>query len=218
MQRPYILKVLTSILPLALAITGQPYANAYQIAEPQPEFQPTSQIASQTSPQNELRQALGDTVKFDLYGGTLIVVKGSSGRLKGLNFLIDTGASPTVLDPRLAKKLRLQKTTASIAVLGGRVQAEKAIVPDLELGPARRDRLFVSIKDLSFLEQALSIRIDAEVGLDVLGQSPFVIDYSAHEIRFVRPTPPPTPSNSGGPTIAQADHAPTSLPTHLSLR
>src|ERR1700744_2487218 len=70
------------------------------------------------------------TVKFDLYQDYLMVARGSAGTLKGLNFLIDPGASPSVLDPRLAQKLHLLPSPASIAVVGGSVQAGAAIAPN----------------------------------------------------------------------------------------
>src|SRR6202035_1083589 len=65
----------------------------------------------------------GHAVKFDLYRDYLIVGRGSAGPLKGLNFLLDTGASPTVLDRRVAEKLQLDQLPASIAVVGGSVPA-----------------------------------------------------------------------------------------------
>jgi hypothetical protein len=114
----------------------------------------------------------------------LIVVRGSAGPLKGLNFLLDTGASPTVLDRRVADKLHLDQSPASIAVVGGSVQAAQATAPTLEVGPARRDNLHVLVEDLSFFQKALPVRIDAVVGLDLLGQSVFEIDYSARQVLF----------------------------------
>jgi predicted aspartyl protease len=130
-----------------------------------------------------------DTVHFDLYRDYLIVVRGSAGPLKGLNFLLDTGATPTVLDRRVAEKLHLDQLPASIAVLGGSVQGGQATAPSLEVGPARRDNLDVIVEDLSFFQKAFPVRIDAVVGLDVLGQSAFEIDYTAREIRFGPLTP-----------------------------
>jgi predicted aspartyl protease len=125
-----------------------------------------------------------DTVHFDFYRDYLIVVRGSAGPLKGLNFLLDTGASPVVLDRRVAERLQLDQRPASIAVLGGSVQAGQATVPSLEVGPVHRDNLNVVVEDLSFFQKAFPVRIDAVVGLDVLGQSAFEIDYTAREIRF----------------------------------
>jgi predicted aspartyl protease len=125
-----------------------------------------------------------DTVHFDLYRDYLIVVRGSAGPLKGLNFLLDTGASPTVLDRRVAEKLHLDQSPASIAVVGGSVQAAEATAPTLEVGPAHRDNFHVLVEDLSFFQKALPVRIDAVVGLDLLGQSAFEIDYTARQILF----------------------------------
>jgi predicted aspartyl protease len=124
------------------------------------------------------------TVKFDLYREYLMVAHGSAGTLKGLTFLIDTGASPSVLDPRLAEKLHLLQSPASIAVVSGSVQAGMAILPSLNLGPIRRESVPVLIEDLSFFQKVLPVRIDGVIGLDVLGQSPFVIDYGARQIHF----------------------------------
>jgi Aspartyl protease len=125
-----------------------------------------------------------DTVHFDLYRDYLIVVRGSAGPLKGLNFLLDTGASPTVLDRRVAEKLHLDQLPASIAVVGGSVEAAQATAPTLEVGPARSDNFHVLVEDLSFFQKALPVRIDAVVGLDLLGQSAFEIDYTARQILF----------------------------------
>ena len=126
----------------------------------------------------------GRTVTFDLYRDYLIVARGSAGSLKGLNFMLDTGANPSVIDRRVAQKLHLQELAASIAVIGGNVQGGQSVIPSLELGPVRRENLPVLIEDLSFFQKAFPVRIDAIIGLDLLGQSPFVIDYPAREIHF----------------------------------
>jgi predicted aspartyl protease len=159
-----------------------------------------------------------DKVHFDLYRDYLIVVRGSAGPLKGLNFLLDTGASPAVIDRRVAEKLQLDQQPASMAVLGGSVQASLATVPSLEVGPVRRDNLKVVVEDLSFFQKAFPVRIDAVVGLDVLGQSAFEIDYAAREIRFGA-VPPlknslPLRLQAGLPIVdAELNH----LPVHLLL-
>ena len=124
------------------------------------------------------------SVRFDLYRGYLIVVRGSAGPLKDLNFLLDTGASPTVLDRRLAQALHLVEVPGVLAGLNGQVETKRAIAPTLQFGPSRRENFPVLIEDLSSLGRALPIRIDAVVGLDVVGQGAFEIDYSSHEITF----------------------------------
>jgi hypothetical protein len=155
-------------------------------------------------------------VGFDLFRDYLIVVRGSVGPLKGLNFLLDTGATPSVLDQRLAEKLDLEIAPTGIAVLNGTVRGGQATVQSLQFGPIRKENLPVLVEDLSFLQNAVPIRIDGIVGLDVLGQSAFVIDYPSREIRFGSS---PSMRNSiplqmkGGLAIVDAmvNHAPVHL-------
>ena len=139
-------------------------------------------------PERESVPAMSDitgTVRFDLYQGYFMVVHGSIGPLKNLNFFLDTGTTPAVLDSRIARKLDLpREKSTSIAVLGGRTQGEGAHLSLIELGPLKRSNLQVVTTDLSFFQKLFPVRIDAIVGMDVLGQSPFVIDYSARVIRF----------------------------------
>jgi predicted aspartyl protease len=181
---------------MGLAVAGQPVARASQETRP--------------------RQTTQTTVRFDLYRDYLIVARGSVGPLKGLTFLLDTGAMPTVLDPRIARKLHLDERPTSIAVLGGKVQGGQAIVPSLEFGPIRRDNFSALVEDLSFLEKALPVRIDAMIGLDVLGQSSFMIDYPSRAIRFGPPPPLPISIplrvNAGAAIVdAEVNHVPVHL-------
>jgi predicted aspartyl protease len=130
------------------------------------------------------QEALKATVSFTLFHDYLIVAQGSAGSLKGLNFLVDTGASPTVLDRRLAQRLGLEELPGSIVFINGRVPAGRAVVPNLEFGPMQRHNLPIVVEDLSFFERALPLHIDAVIGLDVLGRSAFEIDYTWRQIHF----------------------------------
>jgi predicted aspartyl protease len=152
------------IVLLSLMLSGQAWATGYQEVGP--------------------RRPITGTVNFDLYRGYLMVVHGSAGPVKGLTFLVDTGASPTVLDRHVAQRLHLATRAASIAVVGGSVAADQAIVPSLNLGPVQRQNLPVLIEDLSFLEKALPFPVDGVIGLDILGDGAFLIDYAAHRIQF----------------------------------
>jgi predicted aspartyl protease len=127
----------------------------------------------------------GETVRFQLYQGYLIVAHGSIGAVKNLNIVLDTGTTPSLLDLRIARKLNLRgEESVSIARLDRRTRAEETNLPSLEIGPLKRSSLRVVTADLSFFEKVLPVHIDAVVGLDVLGQRPFVIDYPARVIRF----------------------------------
>ena len=158
-----------SIVVLIGMAVALPSAHAFQESEARPAIQ---------------GQAVQGTIRFELYQGYLIVAHGSVGPYKNLNFLVDTGATSTVVDPRVAQKLHLQVTPASVVVLDGKVNGWEAVVPDVQIGPVHKSALRGIVEDLSFLEKALPLRIDAIIGLDVLAQSPFLIDYAAHTIHF----------------------------------
>ena len=152
-----------------LVAAGQPAANAYA--------------------ESAMTQRGKTKIDFDLYHDYLIVVRGSAGPLKGLNFLFDTGATPSVLDPRIAKKLHLVTETTPIAVVGGMIEGRSATVASMQIGPIARENVAVSVQDLSSIQIGLPIRLDGIVGLDLLGQSTFVVDYVSRQISF-GPLPP----------------------------
>lgn len=61
---------------------------------------------------------------------------------------------------------------------------QEVSLPSLQIGPVHRSNLEAISADLSFFQKFLAVHIDAIVGLEVLGQKPFIIDYSARLIRF----------------------------------
>jgi predicted aspartyl protease len=158
-----------------------------------------------------------ETVPFQLYQGYLIVVHGSIGSTKNLKFFLDTGATPTILDSGLADKLNLQrKASVSIVRLDRTRPADETNLPSLEIGPLKRSNLRVITADLSFYEKILPVRIDAIVGLDVLGQGPFTIDYPGRVIRFgpapALPVSVPLRLDQGLAVFdAEIDHTPVHL-------
>jgi predicted aspartyl protease len=126
-------------------------------------------------------------VRFKLYEKYLIVVQGSLGPLKKRNLLIDTGTNPTIIDQKIAQQLQLQPITEApdtMPVITGNVRVESSVLPRIECGPIHRESVRVVIQDLSPFTKMVGTRIDALVGLDVLGQESFRIDYSRKEIVF----------------------------------
>jgi predicted aspartyl protease len=123
-------------------------------------------------------------VSFDLYRDYLIVLQARVGPLKGLNFLLDTGATPSVIDPHIAAKLHLEAVPTDIAVLQGTTRGATATVPSLQIGPVVKENLPVLVEDLSFVQKVVPVHLDGIVGLDVLGQAAFTISYREHEIEF----------------------------------
>lgn len=158
-----------------------------------------------------------ETIRFQLYQGYLIVVHGSIAGLNNLNFFLDTGARPALVDLRIARKLNLRgEASASIVRLDRKIPSQETSLPSLGIGPLQRSNLRVVTADLSFYEKVFPVRIDAVVGLDELGQRPFVIDYAARVIRF-GPAPAlqisvPLRLDQGLAVFdAEIDHAPVHL-------
>lgn len=130
-------------------------------------------------------------VPVKLCQGYCVVVRGSLGKLRNCNLVIDTGAVPTVVDSRVAKKLGLRGRSDPLSVFSRDVQTQRAILPEIRLGPVRAESVEVLVYDLSFIERGLGVRIDALVGLDVLEKSDFSIDYARGRIIFgpLEPSP-----------------------------
>lgn len=139
----------------------------------------------------DLPITVDNLVRFDLYQDYLIVAHGNIGLLKGLNFLLDTGTNPSILDRRVARKLHLDELPADISVLEGSLRGGTALLPSLEFGPIRKQNFPVVIHDLSFLQRSLPVHVDAVIGMDVLGKSSFVVDYSSRMIQFGSYSPLP---------------------------
>ncbi|HEY4379146.1 MAG TPA: retropepsin-like aspartic protease [Acidobacteriaceae bacterium] len=169
-----------------------------------------------SAPDRAAKGTAKEAVGFELYHDYMIVLRGAAGPAKGLNFLLDTGATPSVLTPRLAAKLHLEVVGEDIAVLNETVRGGRATVPELQVGPVRKQNLPVLIEDLGFLQKQFPLQIDGIVGLDVLGTDAFVIDYATREIRFgdlpaMRDSIPLEMKGGLAFVEATVDHAPVHL-------
>jgi len=126
----------------------------------------------------------GDEIPFETYRDYLIVVQGSLGGAQRLNFVIDTGTDPSVIDSRIAKKLHMAGVGGTLGVHDRVVAVQQAVLPSVQIGALRAAFLSVLVRDLAFLQKGLGIRIDALIGLDVLRRSNFTIDYPTKRIVF----------------------------------
>ncbi len=123
-----------------------------------------------------------DEIPFKLVQGFGIVVRGEVGSMSNLNFLLDTGAVPSVLSERVASQIGATGVKGSFALLDNNSTAEYVTVNDVRFGWVRASALPMVVLDLESLSHLLGVRIDAIVGLDVLDRQTFSIDYKHRRI------------------------------------
>jgi predicted aspartyl protease len=148
----------------------------------------------------------GANLPFKLYRGYTIVARGSIAGLKHLNFIIDTGAVPSVVDLKVARKLGLEGQVEPLSLFSQTVETRRVTLPGLVLGPIDTGPLPVIVGDLAGFERHLGVRVDGMIGLDVLARQDFAVDYESGTIAFGA-----APGNGG----RLLDPAETSVPFEL---
>jgi hypothetical protein len=132
----------------------------------------------------ESHSSLQTKLPFRLHWAYLVIVQGSIGHIHNLNFLVDTGASPSVVDLKISRSLGLSAQPARVTLSGTSVPAQLVVLPSILLGPIRAESLPVLSQDLSFFQKAIGTKVDVIVGLDVLRKSSFTINYRTSEMIF----------------------------------
>ena len=123
-------------------------------------------------------------VHFDLVNDYLIVTRCSIGNLTSLQAVIDTGSTDIVVDTRVVRRLGLPTTGDSAVFVMRGTAVRGATAPSLVLGPIHTGPIPVIASDLSGIGDQLGIHVDVIIGMNLLRQSDFVIDYKARELRF----------------------------------
>jgi predicted aspartyl protease len=127
--------------------------------------------------------ARGGEIPFRLSGGFLIVVEGRIGALDGLKFILDTGVTRSVVDRKIADKLRLVRHPRQIYDFDKFIGIEWAVFPDVQFGPVRVANVSMSIADLKHFSRFAS-HVDALIGSDFLSLNTFTIDYNEKKVLF----------------------------------
>ena len=116
-------------------------------------------------------------VSFRLIDGWAMIVDGTLAGVPHQKMLIDTGAVPSVINARVAKRIGLSGSASELSLMNRSIAVERVHVPEVGLGPLSATVLDMVSVDLEKLEQALATRIDAVIGLDFLAQRNFSLDY-----------------------------------------
>jgi predicted aspartyl protease len=109
-------------------------------------------------------------------------VQGGIGQLNNLNFLIDTGAVPSVISEKVAVQIGVSGPAGSLALLDQEIEAQYVTMADVHFGAIRTAHLPAVVMDLAQFEHLLGLRIDAIIGLGVLEGQSLRIDYRHRKI------------------------------------
>jgi hypothetical protein len=120
---------------------------------------------------------------IEVYGGYLAVARGSVNNAGNLRFLLDTGASNTAIDRRVAERLGLHGQPAMVINFDKTVALESAEAQEMTFGPERVSNVRVMIEDLGYL-RATGIHVDGVIGLDLLRRQSFLVDYARERVVF----------------------------------
>ena len=124
------------------------------------------------------------TIPFELRSDFLVVVTGQIGHLEGLKFIVDTGASYTVIDRKVSDLLHLQRRPGKITNFDRDTMVERAEVTDLRIGPLQAGTFPVLVARLADYSE-FAEGLDGIIGLDLLARSErLFIDYERQVITW----------------------------------
>jgi predicted aspartyl protease len=134
--------------------------------------------------QDSLPSENAGVVGFDLTADFLVVVEAQAGDVGGSRFIVDTGATRSVIDRKLALRLGLKRQGGQIVNFDRWVPIEWADLPEFQMGPLRAQGLQVMVADLSEYSESAK-GVDGIVGLDLLSRTQkFSIDYEKKMLYF----------------------------------
>jgi aspartyl protease len=128
-------------------------------------------------------QLPANEMAIEVYGGYLAVARGSVNDAGNLRFLVDTGATNSAVDRRVAARLGLRGESAKVISFDKTVPLEWTELQEMAFGPQRISHVRVLIEDLSYL-RAAGLHIDGVIGLDQLRKQSFLVDYATKRIVF----------------------------------
>jgi hypothetical protein len=140
--------------------------------------------ASQASTLDLHRPCPNFSLPFNLISSFEVVVQGQVGELDGLRFILDTGSSYSVIDRRVADRMRLHRRPGKVFNFDRNLTIEWADVPDVEIGPLRVAGMSMMVAKLANITD-LADNADGIIGLDVLSRAKKIdIDYERRRISF----------------------------------
>src|SRR3984885_1368628 len=122
-------------------------------------------------------------LSMNVVGGYLIVVKGSIGDRHTLNFLLDTGATTSAIDRKLAERLNLATRSSQMVNFDKTLQVQWCMLPELVYGPEHASNIKVAVEDLRYLRPS-GAAVDGVIGWDLLRRHSFRLDFANKRVVF----------------------------------
>ncbi len=157
-------------------------------------------------------QLAANEMAIEVYGGYLVVARGSVNNADNLRFLVDTGATNSAIDRRVAEQLGLHGQPAKVINIDKTVALEWTEVQEMTFGPQRIPNVRVMIEDLGYLRSA-GLHVDGMIGLDQLRRQSFRVDYARKRVVFG-----PTASDGMRAVPMRADAKSISVEVELDAR
>lgn len=115
-------------------------------------------------------------VGFSFVHGSLVVVPVFLNGRGAYKFLLDTGATNTIVSKRVADQLNIPTArTQSILMVGGSVAATKRMIDVIRIGNAEILQVPIIAADLKLMH---TLHVDGIIGEDCLKQFKISIDYA----------------------------------------
>ena len=131
-----------------------------------------------------IRLSESTSLKFDFVERSLIVIPVFVNDSGPYRFLLDTGASITVVASKLARKLNLQNgRTDRMSSAGGSVIVNIHALEGLRIGDIRIRRPLVAVADFGLMK---NLELDGILGADHMKSFSVSIDYSKQIVRLER--------------------------------
>lgn len=145
------------------------------------------------------------SLPFD-YSQKEILIKGRINGSDELDFLLDTGASETIIDRRVAAEYFLAKQGQyDIAAISGLITARTSVIKRLELGNLIMDEVQARIFDLMPQSRQLGKQIAGIIGTNVINKFLVTIDYGKPALTFADIDAGVRPAKAAAVTFTQKE-------------
>jgi Aspartyl protease len=159
------------------------YGNASASNIPRPTQAPSTRSTSTTRPVHSVSSGpLGfSEVPFELTNGFVIEFEGQIGEMHGLKFVLDTGATRSVVDEKVARSLMVDLRPTRVLEFTKPVNLSEGRFSDIAFGSVHLTEVPLLVGDLAKLS-AFAKDADAIIGSDLLLCSYLTIDYEQRRL------------------------------------